>query len=357
MAQSTQRAVSDGTLVLLELGINYIDRDEISVFFDSIPTNTWQWVGETSHSIVFDPAVPAGVEVLVKRTTDLTKLRHAFSKGAAFTAEMLDEDLTQTLHIAQEASESNLSGQFYSDIDMHGFRIRNIGTAVDDTDALTLGQYRADVLGAGVARDTAVAAAETATARAAAALVSQLAAEAAATVAANSEAAAIAAASSAATSASAATTQAGNAATSAGSAAASASDASDSAIAAEASAVEAAASAASLDAATLMRRTSATGSAKLPAGSTAQRDTSPEPGFMRFNADLQKPEVYKAAGWGSVGGGATGGGTDEIFHENGQVVTQNYTVRAGRNAGTFGPVDIAPGVTVDIEYGAVWTIV
>lgn len=148
MAQSTQRAVSDGTLVLLDLSINYLDRSEISVYFNAGLTTAWAWVGKTAKQIKFTPAVPNGVEVLVKRTTDISKLRHEFSKGAAFTAEVLDADLTQVLHIAQEASETNMSGQFFADIDMHNHRIRNIGTAVDATDALTLGQYKADANGA-----------------------------------------------------------------------------------------------------------------------------------------------------------------------------------------------------------------
>ena len=167
MPQSTQRAISDGTLVSLDLSINYIDRSEIAVYFDAALTTAWSWVGETAKQITFSHAVPKGVEVLVKRTTGISKLRHEFSKGAAFTAEVLDEDLTQVLHIAQEASEANLSGQFYSDIDMHNYRIRNIGTAVDDTDALTIGQYKADANGAFASK---IAAAASATAAAGSAI-------------------------------------------------------------------------------------------------------------------------------------------------------------------------------------------
>ena len=194
MAQSTQRAVSNGTLVLLDLSIHYLDRSEITVYFNSVLTTGWAWVGETAKQIKFTPAVPNGVEVLVKRTTDISKLRHEFSSGAAFTAQVLDEDLTQVLHIAQEASESNLSGQFYADIDMHNYRIRNIGTAVDDTDALTLGQYKADANGA-FASKTAAAASATAAANSATAAAGS------ATTAGNSATAAANSASAAATSA------------------------------------------------------------------------------------------------------------------------------------------------------------
>lgn len=172
MALSTQRAVSDGTLVLLDLSIHYLDRSEIAVYFDAALTTDWAWVGETANQITFTPAVPNGVEVLVKRTTDISKLRHEFSSGAAFTARVLDEDLMQVLHIAQEASETNLSGQFYSDIDMHNYRIRNIGTAVDDTDALTLGQYKADADGAFTSKTAAATSATAAAGSASAAATS-----------------------------------------------------------------------------------------------------------------------------------------------------------------------------------------
>lgn len=198
MANSTQSVVSDGTLALLDLSINYLDRSEISVYFDAVLTTDWAWVGTTAKQITFSPVVPVGTSVLVKRTTNISKLRHEFSKGAAFSPGVLDEDLTQVLHIAQEASEANLSGQFYADIDMHNYRVKNVGTAVDDTDALTLGQYKADAGGAWNARDQAVTAKTAAEAAAAAASVSAGAASASQTASAGSKTAAAASAAAAA---------------------------------------------------------------------------------------------------------------------------------------------------------------
>jgi hypothetical protein len=55
--------------------------------------------------------------------------------------------------------------------------------------------------------------------------------------------------------------------------------------------------------------------------------------------------------------GARGGGIDQIFWENGQQVTANYSVSSGSNAGTFGPVEIMTGVTIEIPTGSVWVIV
>ena len=58
----------------------------------------------------------------------------------------------------------------------------------------------------------------------------------------------------------------------------------------------------------------------------------------------------------SLGGGATGGGSDEIFYENGQTVTTSYTITANSNAMTAGPVDINAGVTVTIPTGSRWLV-
>ena len=163
MASSTQRYTVVGTpLALLDLNISYFNRGEITVFFNDVisPVGTlWDWSGTSDKRILFTPAVAIGVTVLVKRTTDISELRHAYTQGAAFTAATLDEDLTQILRIAQEATESNLATDFFNDVDMHSFRLKNLGTAIDSQDALTLGQYLLDAGGAVAAAAAATAAA------------------------------------------------------------------------------------------------------------------------------------------------------------------------------------------------------
>ena len=61
--------------------------------------------------------------------------------------------------------------------------------------------------------------------------------------------------------------------------------------------------------------------------------------------------------WVESAAGATGGGTDKIFWENGQTVTTNYTITNGYNAMSAGPVTINSGVAVTIGTGENWTIV
>ncbi len=102
---------------------------------------------------------------------------------------------------------------------------------------------------------------------------------------------------------------------------------------------------------------SGTGQLDLPVGTTAQRSGSPNTGMIRFNSDLTTFEGYNGTAWGAIGGGATGGGSDDVFYENGQTVTSNYTLTTSKNAVSAGPITINSGVTVTIPSGQSWVIV
>ena len=58
-----------------------------------------------------------------------------------------------------------------------------------------------------------------------------------------------------------------------------------------------------------------------------------------------------------IAAGAGGGGSDEIFWENGQNVTTDYTITNGKNAMSAGPITIDSGVTVTVGAGETWTVV
>ncbi len=57
------------------------------------------------------------------------------------------------------------------------------------------------------------------------------------------------------------------------------------------------------------------------------------------------------------GGGAVGTGTDQVFYQNDQTVTLDYSIEAGKNAMSAGPIAIAASKTVTIPSGSEWTIV
>ena len=96
---------------------------------------------------------------------------------------------------------------------------------------------------------------------------------------------------------------------------------------------------------------------ELPDGTTAQRPGTPINGMIRYNTTLNQFEGYKASAWGAIGGGATGGNSDDIFYENGQTVTATYTLTTGKNAMSAGPITIDSGVTVTVPSGQSWVIV
>ena len=96
---------------------------------------------------------------------------------------------------------------------------------------------------------------------------------------------------------------------------------------------------------------------ELPDGTTGQRPGSPVNGMIRYNTTLNQFEGYKASAWGAIGGGATGGSSDDIFYENGQTVTTDYTLSTGKNAMSAGPISINSGVTVTVPSGASWVVV
>jgi hypothetical protein len=96
---------------------------------------------------------------------------------------------------------------------------------------------------------------------------------------------------------------------------------------------------------------------ELPDGTTGERPGTPVNGMIRYNTTLNQFEGYKASAWGAIGGGATGGSSDDIFYENGQTVTTNYTLSTGKNAMSAGPISINSGVTVTVPSGASWTVV
>ena len=100
---------------------------------------------------------------------------------------------------------------------------------------------------------------------------------------------------------------------------------------------------------------SGTGTIRLPNGTTAERP-SPAAGMIRYNTTEASFEGYAAGEWGSIGGGATGAGGDQVFYENELTVTTSYTLTTSRNAMSTGPITINSGVTVTVPTGQRWVI-
>jgi len=104
-------------------------------------------------------------------------------------------------------------------------------------------------------------------------------------------------------------------------------------------------------------RTTPTGSATLPSGTTAQRDATPIDGMIRYNSTLLQFEGYFNGLWQSVGGGQLLGNASikGIFY-NANTISENITIVSGTNGHSAGPIAITPGFSVVIEPGATWKV-
>ncbi len=97
---------------------------------------------------------------------------------------------------------------------------------------------------------------------------------------------------------------------------------------------------------------SGTGAVTQAVGTTAQRPGSAAAGMFRYNSTTGEFEGY-TTGWGSIGGGASAGGA---IYENVDDITANYTITAGSNGMSVGPMTIASGVVVTVPTGQRWVI-
>jgi hypothetical protein len=138
----------------------------------------------------------------------------------------------------------------------------------------------------------------------------------------------------------------------------------------------------------------------IPKGATGDRPTGVS-GYLRFNTTTSEFEGYNGSAWASVGGAAisndtstatniyplsaaaTSGTASTLYTSNAKflykpstgelqalemvatngifvnskTVSANYTVPAGSNALSSGPVTVADGITVTVSDGSVWTVI
>lgn len=162
---SVQREQSDGSLNRISVRVPYFSKDDIHVYVDDVEINssateqstyTWRWDGDY---IAITPNVASGSEVLVRRITPINEAIHIFDGRSEFDDQSMDENFQQLIYIAQEYSEGSGIKDVFSDINMHGYKITNVGWATDDDDIVTYGQYKKDAEGAKVAMQKAEAAA------------------------------------------------------------------------------------------------------------------------------------------------------------------------------------------------------
>jgi hypothetical protein len=97
---------------------------------------------------------------------------------------------------------------------------------------------------------------------------------------------------------------------------------------------------------------SGTGQVKLPAGTTAQRSGSPVNGMLRYNSTIEQFEGYADGAWGGISGAQAGG----AILTNKDTATASYTIAAGENGLSVGPITIDSNVTITVSSGQRWLV-
>ena len=110
-----------------------------------------------------------------------------------------------------------------------------------------------------------------------------------------------------------------------------------------------------VEAAGAVMESGANASAKIPAGTTAQRDGSTSAGFLRWNTTIPRAEIYTGSEWSLVGGGNS---TKQVAWEHESVLAsgENYAMEDGNNAISAGPITIDSNSSFTVGTGSVWAV-
>ena len=316
MATTSNTFTGDGSTTTFSFSFLYLEESDVyvSLTLDSTGaktelTQTTDWVFASATQITFNSIASAtdwqeatgapksGVTIRIYRVTDTDSAQSTFFAGSAIRAQDLNDNTNQLLYATQETVNRRLDrtgGTMSGELDMDTNKIVNLGTPTADTDAATK-KYIDDVAIAGIGTGTARQLLQTNAGATAVEFTSNI----------------------------------------------------DIPGTLDVTGV------ATFDSDTTF---ASTGAITIPDGTNAERPTGVT-GMLRFNTDLTSFEGYNGSDWGSIGGGATGGGSDDVFYENGQTVTTNYTLTTDKNAISAGPITINSGVTVTVPSGQSWVIV
>lgn len=133
MAYSWQESVKPAGTQDIQCDIEYLDKSYIHVYLDGAETTAFTWTSSTN--IRLTSPLSAETVVLLIRKTAREYLYIEFASGAPFIEGNVDTQNIQFLHLTQELVEGRYIEGFFGDINMHRYRITNLGNPVNARDA------------------------------------------------------------------------------------------------------------------------------------------------------------------------------------------------------------------------------
>ena len=137
---------ADGELQTFTVPFDYVKPTEVEVYIDGVQTTEFEFI--SSNMISLTEAPPAGVIVLIARTTDLTTRAVDFEAGAVLTEEDLDTAFQQVFNASQESTdlvEATMAKDYDGKWEGQNRVIKNLLPPEDLNDAVTLGYFSTNI--------------------------------------------------------------------------------------------------------------------------------------------------------------------------------------------------------------------
>ena len=137
MAVTQNTFTGDGTTVLFPFTFPYLAATDIIVEVDSVATTAYTLANATTVQLNTAPA--SGVDVVVKRNTNVDNLPATFFAGSAIRSQDLNDNYLKLLYSAQENAQfaTLFNAEFPDDINLGGNNIVNLADPVAAQDAST----------------------------------------------------------------------------------------------------------------------------------------------------------------------------------------------------------------------------
>jgi len=133
------------TVFPVSFGLGYIDRAHVYVYTGSVYTQQIGYTWINSTTIETAQVLPSGTELTIRRVIPKAQLINDYTNAAILEEQNLDNSFKQALMWLEEIEDGFMSSddawiirnkiKFLGDLDMDGFRIKNLPQPVDSTDA------------------------------------------------------------------------------------------------------------------------------------------------------------------------------------------------------------------------------